>query len=133
MTKGVDFLTYKYPEEQEEIMKTLDELIKALESLDIDKVESFHFYGPKFTRIEEGKRLDGQQCRELERRLLSSIDKVAYKNKNLQIDVLDKTAIITVDYNVEIQAGGESKSMNGILTLVLVKVGDEWKITYERG
>ncbi|WP_322572091.1 hypothetical protein [Rhodohalobacter sp.] len=50
----VDIFTNKYPEEQAEILETWDEIIESVKEGDIDKLISFHAYGPKFTEFKQG-------------------------------------------------------------------------------
>ena len=76
MVESVDFLTYDYPEEQEKIKQTLENLRKIVEGRDVDKLETYHFYGPIFTRIDDDKRIDSAQCKEIERQIIVSDDKI---------------------------------------------------------
>ena len=75
--------------------------------------------------------MDGDQCRELERQFFTSADNFTCEFSDLKADVFDRTAIATMVFDFESQIGDDSQSMSTLLTFVLVKVGDDWKISHE--
>ena len=114
------------------IKEVLQELEKATAARDIDWIESFHLYGPRFTRVSQnGQRLTATQSRAGEKEYFSTIDEFSSEFEDLKIDVFDETAIVTGLFSFESRIE-ENKYPGRVLgTLVLIKVKGEWKIVYE--
>ena len=114
------------------IKEVLQELEKATAARDIDWIESFHLYGPRFTRVSQnGQRLTATQSRASEKENFSSMDEFSSEFDDLKIDVFDKTAIVTGIFSFEGRIGENTFPGRVLGTLVLVKVNGEWKIVYE--
>jgi len=110
----------------------LQELEKATAARDIDWIESFHLYGPRFTRVSQnGQRLTATQSRASEKEYYSTIDEFSSEFDDLKIDVFDETAIVTGIFSFEGRIGENTFPGRTLGTLVLVKVNGEWKIVYE--
>ena len=58
--RGADIARDSYPAEQAAVSKMLTELMQAVRSKDLDRVEAFHLYGPKFSKFDDsgGERQD---------------------------------------------------------------------------
>jgi hypothetical protein len=114
------------------IKDMLQELEKATAARNIDWIESFHLYGPRFTRVSQnGQRLTATQSRAGEKEHFSTIDEFSSEFVDLKIDVFDETAIVTGFFSFESRIG-ENRFPGRVLgTLVLVKRNGEWKIVYE--
>lgn len=126
-----DFVAHDYPEERANIEKMMERLAEACRELDLDRIDSFHVYGPQFTRVQDGRRMDAEEGRQAEREYFGSLDRFDSEFKDLKIDIFRETAVVTGIYEFEGVIGEESHSASILLTLVLVKVEDDWKITYE--
>ena len=54
-----DLINEEFPEEKAELMKTFGEIAQSIKDHDIDKLISFHAYGPKFTEFKNGEPRNG--------------------------------------------------------------------------
>ncbi len=114
------------------IKEVLQELEKATAARDIDWIESFHLYGPRFTRVSQnGQRLTATQSRASEKEYYSKIEEFSSEFEDLKIDVFDETAIVTGVFSFKGRIGENPFPGRVLGTLVLVKVNGEWKIVYE--
>ena len=52
--KKVDLINDEFPEAKEEVIKTFGAIAQSLKDGDMDKLISFHAYGPKFTEFNAG-------------------------------------------------------------------------------
>ena len=50
----VDLINDEFPEAQQEVMETFGAIAQSIKDGDIDKLISFHAYGPKFTEFKNG-------------------------------------------------------------------------------
>jgi ketosteroid isomerase-like protein len=125
------FVTHDYPEEKAAIHEMLEQLRQSLSSLDLDRIESHHLYGLKFTRVQDGARMEAEAGRQVERDLFGSLDRYDSHFKDVRIDVFEHTALVTCVYEAEAEAGGETSAFRFYLTFVLVNDGGQWKITHE--
>jgi hypothetical protein len=125
------FITYDYPEERAAIREMLEQLRLSLASLDLDRIESHHLYGPKFTRVQNGRRMEAEAGRQIERDLFGSFDRFDSQFKDVRIDVFEHTALVTCVYQVEVEVGGETNVSKIYLTFLLVNDGGQWKIIHE--
>lgn len=114
-----------------EISRTLGELNLALESLDLARIESFHHYGPQFTRVQNGRRLNADEGRELEREYFGSVDRFASTMDDVKIDVFGDAAIVTAAYEWEGRRGADVNRGAALLTLGLARMEGGWKIVHE--
>src|SRR5437667_11192322 len=82
-------LTAAYPKAQAEIRRRLEEIIDACEKKDLDRLDSYHLYGPKFTKFapESPDRQDAETARKGEHDGLSAAIGLSMKADNLKIDV----------------------------------------------
>lgn len=125
------FISYDYPEEKAAIQEMLEGLTRNLASLDLDLIASDHLYVPKFTRVDDGVRVEAEAGRQIERDFFGSIDRFDSQFKDVRIDVFEHTALVTSIFECEGEVGGETNAVKFHLTFLLVNVGGEWKIIYE--
>jgi ketosteroid isomerase-like protein len=132
-TQNQDIINEMYPEEQAVIKNLVQEIFDCVTEKDIDKLESFHLYGPKFTRFSDGgpKRVDANGTKEFERDAVAAIDKFTFKIEDFKADVFGKVAVATYIIDYYIKMGEIDASAKELGTFVLVKVDDNWKITHE--
>jgi ketosteroid isomerase-like protein len=131
-TPPADPATDRFPEAQQEVARTLAELLATAERKDMTRLESMHLYGPKFTRW-DGKtpeRQDAEMTRQAER-FIEKLDAFRPKVEDLKVDVFGSTAVTTFVMAYEVVAGGQSTSARSRATLVWVKVNSGWKIVHE--
>lgn len=128
-----DPLQDPFPGEQVEVQRTLEEVLRAAEQGELERLESYHAYGPKFTKFAEVgfQRLDAEAARRTERQGLRSLRGVRLQAEELKVDVFGPVAVATFLMGYELTA--EQGSVAGRLraSLVFVKAGPDWKIVHE--
>jgi ketosteroid isomerase-like protein len=125
------FISDDYPEEKAAIQEMLEELRLSLASLDLDRIESHHLYGPKFTRVDDGKRIGAKEGRQVERDLFGAFTQFDSQFEDVRIDVFEHTALVTGLYLPEFEMGGQKNALKFYLTFLLVNDGGQWKIVHE--
>ena len=50
----VDLINDEFPEAEQEVMETFGAVAQSIKDGDLDKLISFHAYGPKFTEFKNG-------------------------------------------------------------------------------
>lgn len=131
---GDDIMT-EYPEEKAEILQTWDEIIESIEDGDVDKLISFHAYGPKFTEFKNGASRNGGQANEdFEREVFGSVKKAVKMDANdMKIAVYHgNVAVVTFHSDFHLQFEDNMAVINDQTSLVFVKNGEgDWKIVHE--
>ena len=51
----IDIVNDEFPEAKQEVMETFGAIAQSIKDGDIDKLISFHAYGPKFTEFKNGE------------------------------------------------------------------------------
>ncbi len=122
-----------YPEARAQIERRLQEVIVAAENKDFDRLESYHSYGPKFTKFSgsSSERLDAAAGRKGEHDGLGSIKGLKMRADGLKIDVFGNVGIATFILDYSFDSGVESIHRKERSTLVFVKEGGAWRITHE--
>src|SRR5262245_46055862 len=73
-------LTGDYPDERAGIESRLNEILAAAEKKDLERLDSYHFYGPKFTKFgTPAGRLDATMARQDEHQGLSRISDLSMR------------------------------------------------------
>lgn len=120
-------------QEQAQIRQRLQEVLTAAESKDFNRLDSYHLYGPKFTKFTGSSpdRLDAASGQKGEHDGLGAAKGLKMRADSLKIDVFDNVGIATfiLDYNFE--SAGQVVSRRDRSTLVFVKEGTDWKIVHE--
>ena len=121
------------PREAREIAGRLLEIMDACEKKDFVRLESYHLYGPKFTKFstESAGRLDAEPARKGERDGLSAVNGLSMRADGLKVDVFGKVGIATFVLNYSFKRGEETIDKQAKTTMVFVKDGGEWKIAHE--
>jgi ketosteroid isomerase-like protein len=120
------------PAASEQVKQRLAEIIQAVEAKDLPRLDSYHWYGPHFTKFAgKGQRLDAAAAREGEHKGLSALAGLKLKAEDLQIDVFHDTAVATFTSVATIQSGAEFIIKRERGTLVFVKHKGSWKIVHE--
>lgn len=121
-----------FPEAQKEVERTLREILAAAEKKDLDRLEAFHLFGPKFTKFSErGGRQDGDVTRQSERRGIGALAAFRPKVEDLKVDVFGSVAIATFIMNYEVVTAEETSNGSARSTLVFVNDDSAWKIVHE--
>src|SRR5438552_6777948 len=122
-----------YPKERAQIERRLKEVIVAAENKDFDRLDSYHFYGPKFTKFSgsSSQRLDAVAGRKGEHDGLGASKGLKMRADDLKIDVFGNVGIATFILDYSFDSGGEVVQRKERSTLVFVEDGGAWKITHE--
>src|SRR5207344_3326120 len=84
MKPTADVITETYPEEQAKVKSTLTHIFDLAQAKQMDSVESYHLYGPKFTKFDDGEpdRMDAESSKQGERNLFMSVTESHYNLEN---------------------------------------------------
>ena len=116
-----------------QIQQRLQAVFSAAESRDFNRLDSYHLYGPKFTKFTGSSldRLDAAAGRKGEHDDLGHTEGLRMRAEALKIDVFDSVGIATFILDCSFESGGEVVHRKHRLTLVFVKEGGDWKIAHE--
>lgn len=128
-----DLIKDEFPEAKAEVMKTFGEIAQSIKDGDIDKLISFHAYGPKFTEFKNGEPRNGDEANEAhERSVFGSVTEVVKFDANdLQIAVYGDVANLTFHSDFQLKFGEDLVIVNDQITLLFVKTADGWKMVHE--
>lgn len=130
--QNVDLITDPFLESQQEIQTVLDDIFKAINEGDADKLISYHIYSPKFTEFRDSeRRFNSQENEDYERGLVGAVSNFDYNLGDLKINVFGDVAVVTFHADFRPTIGDEVMQIWGSTTLVFVKVNGKWKITHE--
>lgn len=129
----IDIINDEFPEAQQEVMETFGAIAQSIKDGDMDKLISFHAYGPKFTEFKDGApRNGGEANEEYERSLFGSVTEVVkFDAKDLKIAVYGDVANLTFHSDFQLKFGEDLAVVNNQITLLFVKTDDGWKIVHE--
>jgi ketosteroid isomerase-like protein len=121
------------PEARAQIERRLHEVFVAAENKDFERLESYHLYGPKFSRFAgtSAVRQDAAATRRLEHDGLASLQGLKMRADALKVDVFGDVGIATFILDYSFEAGGATVPKKDRTTMVFVKEHGEWKITHE--
>lgn len=122
-----------HPAEQAQIQNRLQEIFDAATKKDFARLDSYHLYGPKFTKFatESPDRQDAITAREAEHAGLEAVTGMRINLENLKIDVLPEVGVATFLLRYSFQAGTNAVERQAKGTLVLVNDRGSWKIVHE--
>jgi ketosteroid isomerase-like protein len=129
----IDLVNDEFSEAKIEVMALMDELKQSINDGDVDKIISFHAYGPKFTEFKGGeKRVGSKENEEYERGLFRNISEVVKFNyDDLKIAVYDNVANVTFHSDFHFKFGEDEVAVNDQITLLMVKTENGWKCVHE--
>ena len=125
--------TADFPAEQAQIRQRLAEIIDAAVKKDFPRLDSYHLYGPKFTKFDTvaARRLDADAARKGEHDGLGAATELVMHAEDVKIDVFGDVGIATLVLDYSFKAGADTIQKKALTTLVFVRDGREWKITHE--
>lgn len=130
-----DDIMSEYPEEKAKIMQTWNEIVESVRAGDVDKLISFHAYGPKFTEFKQGAPRNGGEDNEaFERGVFGSVQEVVKMDANdMKIAVYHgNVAVVTFHSDFHLQFEEDLAVVNDQISLVFAKNNrGEWKIVHE--
>lgn len=129
----VDLINDEFPEAQQEVMETFGAIAQSIKDRDLDKLISFHAYGPKFTEFKNGEPRNGSEANEAhERSVFGSVSEVIkFDAKDLKIAVYGDVANLTFHSDFHLKFGEDMVIVNDQITLLFVKTKDGWKMVHE--
>jgi ketosteroid isomerase-like protein len=132
---GNDVITETYPEEQAKVEQRIQDIWSAVQNKEVDRLESYHPFGPKFTKFDDFEPLDRQDAettRRLEGEAITGVKAFVPNVTDLKVDVFGPVAVATfvLEYDITTEED-EELSMRARSTLVFAKDGPEWKIVHE--
>ena len=128
-----DILNDEFPEAQQEVMETFGAIAQSIIDGDMDKLISFHAYGPKFTEFKNGEPRNGDVANEAhERNVFGSVTEVIkFEAKDLKIAVYGVVANLTFHSDFHLMFGDDLVIVNDQITLLFIKTDDGWKMVHE--
>ena len=129
----IDLVNTEFPEAKQEVMETFGAIAQSIKDGDMDKLISFHAYGPKFTEFKDGQPRNGGEDNEAyERQLFGSVSEVVkFDAKDLKIAVYGDVANLTFHSDFQLKFGEDLVVVNNQITLLFVKTDDGWKLVHE--
>lgn len=130
---SVDIINDEFPEAKQEVIDTFVGIAQSIKDGDMDKLISYHAYGPKFTEFKDGlPRNGGADNEAYERQLFGSVTEVvAFNAEDLQIAVYGDVANLTFHSDFQLKFGEDLVVVNNQITLLFVKTDDGWKLVHE--
>jgi len=116
-----------------EVQETFGAIAQSIKDGDIDKLISFHAYGPKFTEFKNGEPRNGDEANEVhERNVFGSVTEVVkFDAKDLKIAVYGHVANLTFHSDFHLKFGEDLVVVNDQITLLFVETNDGWKMVHE--
>ena len=124
-----------FPEAQAAVARRVQEILDAVVAQDVDRLDTYHLFGPKFSKFDDNpppERQDAATTQRLERELVLAAKALDFRHRDLKVDVFGPVAIATflLDWGATLpddtSFAGTSRS-----TLVFVDDAGEWKIAHE--
>ena len=128
-----DLIKDEFPEAKQEVMETFGAIAQSILDGDMDKLISFHAYGPKFTEFKDGEPRNGGEANEKhERTVFGSVTEVVKLEANdMQVAVYGDVANMTFHSDFHLKFGEDLVVVNNQISLLFVKTNDGWKIVHE--
>jgi ketosteroid isomerase-like protein len=129
----IDLLNNEFVEAQKEITETFGAIAQSLKDGDLDKLISFHAYGPKFTEFKNGEPRNGSEANEtFERNTFGAVTEVVKFDANdMQIAVYGDVANVTFHSDFHLMFGKNLVVVNDQISLLFLKTDAGWKIVSE--
>lgn len=129
----IDLINDEFPEAKQEVMETMGAIVQSIKDGDIDKLISFHAYGPKFTEFKNGEPRNGSAANEEhERNVFGSVSEVIKLDaKDMQVAVYGDVANMTFHSDFHLKFGEDLVVVNDQITLLFVKTDSGWKLVHE--
>ena len=132
--KGSAVTSQTYPQAQQEVLETWEAIVQSVTEGDIDKLISFHAYGPKFTEFKNEELRNGAEANEAyERAVFGSVTEVIKLDaQDMKIAVYNgNVANMTFHADFQLMFGDDLVVVREQTSLLFVKTKGEWKIVAE--
>ncbi len=129
----IDLINEEFPEAKQEVLETFGAIAQSIKDGDMDKLISYHAYGPKFTEFKNGQPRNGDAANEEhERTVFGAVTEVVkFDAQDLKIAVYGDVANLTFHSDFELKFGEEVVVVNDQITLLFVKTINGWKMVHE--
>lgn len=129
----VDLINDEFPDAKQEVLETFQGIAQSIIDHDIDKLISYHAYGPKFTEFKDGlPRNGGADNEAYERSLFGSVTEVVkFGADDLQIAVYGDVANVTFHSDFQLKFGEDLVVVNDQISLLFAKTNNGWKMVAE--
>ena len=129
----IDLVNDEFPEARQEVIETFQGIAQSIIDGDVDKLISYHAYGPKFTEFKNGEPRNGGEANEVyERDVFGSVTEVVkFAADDLQVAVYGDVANVTFHSDFQLKFGEDLVVVNDQITLLFVKTKDGWKMVHE--
>ncbi len=129
----IDLINDEFPEAKQEVLETFGAIAQSIKDGDMDKLISFHAYGPKFTEFKNGAPRNGGEANEShERTVFGAVTEVVkFDAKDLQIAVYGEVANLTFHSDFQLKFGEDIVVVNDQITLLFVNTTNGWKMVHE--
>jgi ketosteroid isomerase-like protein len=123
----------EFSEEKRQIEHRLEEIFAAAVAKDFARLDSYHLYGPKFTKFSGSSlpRQDADAGRKGEHEGLGSINGLKMKADALKVDVFGTVGVATFILDYSFETAGKTVHARERTTMVFVKDDESWKIVHE--
>ena len=120
-------------QERVAVQRRLQEVFEAAEARDFKRLDSYHLYGPEFTKFTSSfpERLDSEAGKRGEHDGLGAVNGLKMHAESLKVDLFGSTAISTFILDYTFDSSGNAVHKRDRATLVFVKRSGEWKIAHE--
>ena len=120
-------------EERARIGQRLNQIFDAAQKKDLERLDSYHFYGPKFTKFSASfpGRQDAATARQGEHNGITAANDLKMNAEDLKVDIFGNVAIATFNLNFSFKTDSGVVERKEQSTLVFVKDRGEWKIAHE--
>ena len=124
-----------YAEAKAEVERTLNQVMSAARRRAVDELESYHAFGPKFTKFDDFEplgRQDAETTRRLEREAIIGVKEFTPDVVDLKVDVFGPVAVATfvMAYDV-VTEDDEQLSLRARSTMVFAHDEGRWLIVHE--
>jgi len=122
-----------YTKGRAQIEQRLQEIFRAAETKEFGRLDSYHRYGPEFTKFTDSspERLDASAARTGEHLGLAATQNLKMRAEDLKIEVFGRVGIATFILHYGFERAGEDIHRRERSTMVFVLDGESWKIVHE--
>ncbi|MHC1763515.1 MAG: nuclear transport factor 2 family protein [Verrucomicrobiia bacterium] len=116
-----------------QVRKRLQEVFSAAQAKDLARLDSYHLYGPKFTKFDANsrRRLGAEAARQGEHSGLGALTNLSLRADDLKIDVFGDAAVATLIMRARAEQGDQTIDTQHRGTVVFIKDSGSWKIAHE--
>ena len=123
-----------YETERAEVEQRLRQIMTAARNRAVDELESYHAFGPKFTKFDDFEplgRQDAEATRRLEREAILGVEEFSPEVVDLKVDVFGPVALTTFVMRYDVVAEGQRLSFRARATMAFANEKGEWLIIHE--